>query len=242
MRDQQLDDRVRSPPVESMTGRKTPTRPTRLLSRSTRPKATVDFPDRPSGEAMYTLRDIGQGYPGDPGAPGGRSRDRWTAASSPLTSAGGRSASRRLCDPWPARVACCRRHARAAAPHPARIQDSPMTSRAVPPPREHPLVRRAVKAPPTRRLPSRPGRAPAGQSGHPAGDPRRGPHDLRRTRLRRDLDPADRLGGRGGRGAGAPLFRVEGEAVPVDRRGADRPAEGAGRNRSGWRRRPGRDG
>ena len=60
MRDQQLDDRVDRAPTESMTGRNTPTRPTRLLSRSTRPRATEDLPDRPSGEAMYTLRDMGK--------------------------------------------------------------------------------------------------------------------------------------------------------------------------------------
>ena len=51
MRDQQLDDRVHRSD-ESMTGRYTPTRPTRRLNRSTSPSATADLPDRPSGEAI----------------------------------------------------------------------------------------------------------------------------------------------------------------------------------------------
>src|SRR6476469_8918590 len=47
-----------------MIGRKAPIRPSRLLSRSTRPRATADFPEWASGAVMYRLRDMPRGYRG----------------------------------------------------------------------------------------------------------------------------------------------------------------------------------
>ena len=47
-----------SSPPALLTGRNTPTRPTRRVSRSRSPRATVDLPVSPSADAMYTLRDM----------------------------------------------------------------------------------------------------------------------------------------------------------------------------------------
>ena len=63
------------------------------------------------------------------------------------------------------------------------------------------------------------------QSGHPRRDPRRGPDGVRRARVRRCLDPGDRHRRRGRSGAGTPLFRHQGAALPRHRRRADRPGE-----------------